>query len=368
MKFIRFILFVVTLFFACGAKAFNIAVVAPKVEKMARFGNELIEGAQIAVDMINENGGLLGDKLNLIAIDDRCEDAFAVSTAQMIALNSSKEDKIDLVVGPFCDNKFEEIANIYEQNKIFRVVPMPLNEKQNSISSKGLIKIGGLMSSQAKVFVDYYQKKLVGKNVAFIYDSSIPKTTETAFETQVLFNSNTFNGLKLFDLASYGEKYDELVDDVLLNAQVVYVLSNADTMAIVIQKIQEENSKTEIFVDAYMATGHIYRELGNFVEGVYFLSYKNIKEEPSFTEKLVELRIKGREPRGLGVYGYAAVNLWAQMVGDAKSVDFDKIEIQKNKNEYEMPWGKTGFKNGSAINSGEYSLYQIKNGEYTQAD
>ena len=70
----------------------EVTVVAPKVGSMSRFGNELIDGAQIAIDMINENGGLLGDKLNLIAIDDRCEDVFAISTAQMIALNSSKED------------------------------------------------------------------------------------------------------------------------------------------------------------------------------------------------------------------------------------------------------------------------------------
>ena len=83
---------------------------------------------------------------------------------------------------------------------------------------------------------------------------------------------------------------------------------------------------------------------------------------------MVELRIKGKEPKGLGVYGYASVNLWAQMVKDAKSVDFDKLDELKNKKEYEMPWGKTGFENGSAINVGDYSLYQIKNGEYTQAD
>ena len=213
MNFVRFLIFVTVLLFANASKAYNIAVVAPKVEKMARFGNELIDGAQIAVDMINEQGGLLGDKLNLVTIDDRCEDAFAVSTAQMIALNSSKEDKIDLVIGPFCDNMFEEIADIYEQNKIIRIIPMPLNEKQNSISLKGMIKIGGVMSSQAKVFVDYYQKKLIGKNVAFVYDSSIPKTTETAFETQILFNSNSLNGLKLFDVAAYDKKYDEFDDE-----------------------------------------------------------------------------------------------------------------------------------------------------------
>ena len=368
MSFIRFITFVLVLFSAFDTMAINIAVVAPKVEKMGHFGNELIEGAQIAVDMINENGGLLGEKVNLITVDDRCEDAFSVSTAQMIALNSSKEDRVDLVIGPYCDNRFEEISAIYEQNKIIRITPMPLDEKQNSLNVKGLLKIGGLMSNQALAFVEYYQKEMVGKNVALIYDSSIPKTTETAFAIQVLFNTKGLYGLTLFDMQSYEKKYNKLVDDVLINNQAAYVLGNAEPTALIIQNIQEENNNVAIFVDTYMATGHIYKELGNFVEGVYFLAYKNIKDEPSFTEKLVELRIKGREPKGLGVYGYASVNLWAQLVEKNKSFDFDKINEIIDKYEYELPWGNTLFKNGSAVNSGQYSLYQIKNGEYTQAN
>ena len=368
MKFVRFIISVVILLSAQNVEAFNIAVIAPKVGRMERFGNELIEGAQIAVDVINENGGLMGEKLNLIAIDDRCEDAFSISTAQMIALNSSKNDRIDLVVGPYCENKFDEVADIYEKNEIIRIIPMPLNEKQATMQYKGLLKIGGLMSNQAKIFVDYYQRNSIGKNVAFVYDSTIPKTTETAFEIQMLFNRKGLYGLKLFDMASYDKKYDDLVEEIVLNSQIVYILGKDEPTAVVVQKIQEEKADSEIFVDAYMATDHIFRELGNFVEGVYFMAYKNIKDDPYFTEKLVDLRIRGKEPKGLGIYGYAAVNLWMQMVEDAKSVNFLKLDSLKNKNEYELPWGMTKFENGNAINSGNYSLYQIKNGEYTQAD
>ena len=245
---------------------------------------------------------------------------------------------------------------------------MPLNERQNVISFKGLLKIGGLMSNQAKVFVDFYQKNSIGKNVAFVYDSSIPKTTETAFATQMLFNMKGLYGLKLFDMASYDKKYNDLVNEVVVDSQIAYVLGSPEATARIVQKIQEKNSDAEIFVDAYMATGNIYRELGSFIEGVYFLSYKNIKDDPSFTEKLVELRIKGKEPKGLGVYGYASVDLWAQMVRDAKSVDFNKLDGLKDVKSYELPWGVTRFDKGSAVNYGDYSLYQIKNGEYTQAD
>ena len=50
---------------------------------------------------------------------------------------------------------------------------------------------------------------------------------------------------------------------------------------------------------------------------------------------------------------------------EIKGCSFNLLE---NNNEYEMPWGMTRFENGTATKNGEYSLYQIKNGEYTQAD
>ena len=45
-----------------NVEAANIAVVAPKVGDMAKYGNELIDGVQIAVDIFNQNGGILSEK------------------------------------------------------------------------------------------------------------------------------------------------------------------------------------------------------------------------------------------------------------------------------------------------------------------
>ena len=99
MKSIFKLFFGMVALWAVEAKAVNVAVVAPRVGYMAKFGNELAEGAQIAVDIINQNGGINGEKVNLIMVDDRCQDSFAVSAAQMMSVNSSDHDKISLVIG-----------------------------------------------------------------------------------------------------------------------------------------------------------------------------------------------------------------------------------------------------------------------------
>lgn len=363
----RLILVLLLLGSAVNAEAVNIAVVAPKEGPMAKSGHELIDGAQIAVDILNDKGGVAGEKINLIAVDDRCEDSLAVSAAQMMALNSSGDDKIDFVIGPYCKNSFSEISDIYTKAKILRVAPLPLNALQYEYESAGLFKICGLMSEEAKVFFDFYNRNFADKNVAVVYDSWLPETTETAFEVQQQFRANNSgNRIMLFDFAGYGKNYAQMAKEILLNSQAAYVLGDAKRTAKLVQKLQEQKEDTLIFVDEYLATGYFFRELGNFSEGVYVLAMESLKDSPDFTEELVELRLKGKEPRGLGVYGYAAVNLWKQMVENSGSFDFDKLIKVGREKVFELPWGKVSFNNGKPSLSSGHAIYQIRNGEYAQ--
>ena len=97
----------------------NVAVIAPTDGDYKYYSEELINGAKVAVDEINENGGLKGKKVNLVQIDDPCDDTLSLTTAQMIAVNRSEEDKMHLVLGPQCINRTEKIAAVFSGAKIF---------------------------------------------------------------------------------------------------------------------------------------------------------------------------------------------------------------------------------------------------------
>lgn len=79
--------------FCCRTAAADItlAVIAPKAGEYAQSGKELFDGARLAVREINDNGGLNGEKLDMLTIDDRCDDRLAISTAEMLTLLKSKK-------------------------------------------------------------------------------------------------------------------------------------------------------------------------------------------------------------------------------------------------------------------------------------
>ena len=367
LKYMIRLLFKIFVFLSCwtvfSANAANIAVIAPRVGHLAKYGNEMIEGAQIAVDVINEKGGILGEKINLVIIDDRCEDSFAVSAAQMITLNSNKNDKMNLVIGPYCNNSFAEISDIYSRGKVMRIVALPLNESESNFQAKGLLKIGGVVSKQAETFFEFYKNNMVGKNVAMVYDKTLPQTVETALKVQQLFRENGLNNLTLFDFVSY-EDFETMAKEILLNNSIVYMLGSAKNMAVLAQEIQQQKAETIFFIDEYSANEYFYREMGNFAEGIYVISLKNMNDSPNFAEDLVELRFKQKEPKGLGVYGYAAVKMWAETVKNTKSFEFDKLNSVFEGKTFALPWGNVQIKDGKSPLDDGYIIYQIRNGEY----
>ena len=151
---------------AAASADVNVAVIAPKAGEYKSFGDEIISGVRIAVEDINARGGLNGEKINLITVDDQCDDRLAVSTAQMMAVNTSPKDKMSLVIGPYCDNAFDEVAAIYAKANIFQIIPTTISAREATKNHKGLVKMVGYKDRQGKDFYNYYKNNFADKRVA----------------------------------------------------------------------------------------------------------------------------------------------------------------------------------------------------------
>ena len=347
----------------------NIAVIAPKEGEFQRLGSEIIEGVKIGVSEINSNGGLNGEKINLITVDDQCNDRLAISTAQMMALNSSSKDKMNLVIGPYCSNAFQQVADVYAKAGIFQIIPTSISAQTAKGSNyKGLVKLVGFSESQGRDFFNFFKKHFSGLNLAMVYDSEQPDSISVAKIVQSEFVSSSIPGnFLVYNLAEYKNDEDILAQDILDDGgQAAYILGNPQRVAKLARYLKEEKRKFTIFTNRYQSQASYDEILGSLSEGAYVIGLPSLKDNPDFTETLVNLRLRGIEPQGLAVYGYSAVKLWEKLVQKADSFSYAKLSNLINKEKVDLVWGETMFTNGNPNKSISYSIYQIRNGEYTQ--
>lgn len=347
--------------------AVNIAVIAPKSGDYSDAAADLAAGVRTAVSEINAQGGLLGQSINLIEVDDQCDDRFNVSMAQMMAVNSSAEDKMNLVIGPYCSNEFAKVADIYAKARIMQIIAQPLDGEKLAVSRQGLLKLSGQSSGQAEEFFEYYKLKFMNQNVALVYDGSMRFAVETAAAVQKIFADEKLpHRLTAYNFANYGKDYTQMAREILLNNQIVYILGDSKETAKLTREIGDLKNGTAVFTDRYGLRENYANIVDAGQEGLYFMGLENLKDNPQFAETLVRLRLQGQEPRGLGVYGYLSVALWKNLVLKSKTFNYDAVSATAAAGKIGLPWGNVKFEKGNPDKSAPYGVYSFRDGEYTQ--
>ncbi|MDD4557019.1 MAG: ABC transporter substrate-binding protein [Alphaproteobacteria bacterium] len=363
-------IFILLLFsvFICRASFadVNVVVIAPQDGRYEAMGSEIIEGAKIAIDDINNNGGIKGRKLNLITVFDQCDDVLSLSTAQMISISSSKEDKASVVIGPYCSNSFEEISDTFAKAKIFQIIPNSVGTNNYKQNHKGLVKMLGSKERQGSDFFNFYKENMSGKKVALIYDSDDRDIVDIAAVVQGEFRKAELSEMfKPFDVNKY-KSSESLAKSVTKHYDVAYILGNVEEVIDVFKEIKERDSDFIIFTNRYQLTDEYSEKLGSLAEGSYSIGLPSLKDNPSFTEKLVEFRLLGIEPEGLSVYSYSAVKLWQDLVVKADSFSYDALSKLLESDKFQTTWGEVEFKNGSPEDLLNYSIYKVSQGHFEQ--
>ena len=342
----------------------TLAIIAPKAGEFVEAGNELFEGARLAVQEINDNGGVNGEKLDMLTIDDRCDDRLAVSTAEMLSLLKSK--KIGLVVGPYCSNQFDEIAAIYEKSKIFQIVPTTEAYYSGSVDKKGRVLLLSNKAQMSKDFFKFYNQNFAGLKVGFVYDSSVESGYADVAKT--LYDEFRHYGkadlLKFYVLQ--GDDLGDVVDALIYDKrEIVFVLSSAEKVSSIIYSTKSENKNIIFFTSKKSLSDDVLDDLGNKANGLYLFDVLGLEDSLLFTDSLVNLRLLGIEPKGLETYSYVAIKLWGDLVNKVKSFDYQKLSRAANSEELKEKWGEFLIHSGSQ-HQAKYVIEEYRGGDFKQ--
>ena len=83
-------------------------------------GQNQLRGYQLCVKHMNEKGGVLGRKLELVLYDDGSDPATAVRLYEKLIT----QDKVDLVLGPYTTPITDAVADVNEKYKMPMVAPL----------------------------------------------------------------------------------------------------------------------------------------------------------------------------------------------------------------------------------------------------
>ncbi|MBI9107364.1 MAG: ABC transporter substrate-binding protein [Spirochaetales bacterium] len=135
------------------------------------WGNAVKNGAELAVDMINADGGLLGKQLVLKSYDIKLDPQEAINAYNRL----SDSDKATAIVGPPLSGIGLAIGPLAESKKVPVVgsfIDPRVTVKEDGSASPYMFLMQPSSKQYAEILADYTLKKLGLKTVAVFYDQS----------------------------------------------------------------------------------------------------------------------------------------------------------------------------------------------------
>lgn len=142
--------------------SWRIGLQAPITGDLAQLGEGMLEGAQLAAAEINEDGGLLGKDVEIVAIDDKGDPDTGVTAAE-----TAIEEGLDGVVGPYNSGVGLKTLPLFIEDGL---VPIRLTS-DDATNGMG-VTLQPMTYQIAPVAAEAMSKWLKAKSVAIIYDGT----------------------------------------------------------------------------------------------------------------------------------------------------------------------------------------------------
>ena len=286
----------------------------------APLGKASLKGTKLAVDEINQKGGIKKYKLLLQVKNGRSN----LNVLKREAKQFAQENNIQIVMGLNDDDTVLSVApTIAAAKKVFVTSGATLSKIPKKLS-KYLFLVAFGDNAQAAAAAEFIYNKLKIKSVALVYDKSMGYTEALSsyFTAAFVKAGGTISMVESF-------KHNEFGNDIIKSLkskppQLIYLAAGPTEAPLIIKQLRENGIKSIVMGgDSYMADD-IIKASQNHANDIYFTThdYFNYKSNNPAMQAFVKSYQKKYNAMPKNVFaalGYDTVNLIAYALNKAKN-------------------------------------------------
>jgi branched-chain amino acid transport system substrate-binding protein len=316
-----------------------IGIASPLSGNTLNLGEQQEIGAIAAVDQLNKAGGVLGHEIIAISMDDACEPRQAKAVARQLV-----NEGVVFVAGHLCSGCSLAASRIYEEAGILMISPGSTNPTLTDEGGPNIFRVIGRDDQQGTIAGDYLAENHGDANIAIIHDG------EAYGKGLAQFTKNRLNehGIKESIFTGYTKdqkEYQSLVNELVEHRiDVLYAGGYEADIGIIIRQAKKALPHLRLFSGDALNSRDFIMYAGEAGIGTYFTFGPDPRLNPEAEDVVAAIREEyGYEPEGFTLYGYGAVQAWAQAVTQANSLDLEEVINVLKSGTFNTVLGKIGF-------------------------
>ena len=340
----------------------TVGVAGPMTGQYASFGEQLRNGASLALEDINAAGGVLKQQLKLVVGDDACDPKQARSTADRLV-----GQKVPVVFGHFCSSSSIPASEAYAEGNVLQITPASTNPTFTERKLWNVFRTCGRDDQQGALAGKYLADNFKGKKIAILDDKST-YGAGLANETKKALNAL---GVKEALRESYtqGDKdFPALVSRMkAADIDIVFVGGYHTESGLILRQMRDQGMKTLLMAGDALADKQFAAITGQHAGGVLMTFGSDPRNRPAAAEVVKKFKAKGIDPEGYTLYTYAAMQIWAAAVEKTGSTDPKKVAATIRAGKWNTVLGEISYDAKGDITVMDYVMYEWKaDGTYAE--
>lgn len=288
---------------AAAADTIKIALAGPQTGPVAQYGDMQFAGGLMAVEQLNQAGGIKGKQIEAVVYDDACDPKQAVAVANKIV-----NDGIKFVVGHLCSDSTLPSSDVYEDEGVLMVTPASTNPKISERGYQLLFRTIGLDSDQGPTAAKYIASVVKPQTVAVLHDKKqYGEGLATSVEAEL---KKAGVNVVAFEGVTSGDKdFSALIAKLKkLNVDFVYYGGYHPELGLILRQSAEKGFKATFMGPEGVGHKDISAIAGPASEGLLVTLPKRYDLDPANANLVAAFKVKNQDPSGPFVWTtYAAV-------------------------------------------------------------
>jgi branched-chain amino acid transport system substrate-binding protein len=272
--------------------------------RRAELGVDERDGAQLAVDTINEQGGVNGRPIQLVIKDDKGDP----ETARRVDTELAKQGVV-AIIGHATSGQTAAVVDQMNQKQLVLLSPTATSTKFSN-QKDYLFRLPPTTDALGQALARHITSQNI-RQIVGIYDLGNRAYTESMWAAiQTEFEQSGGDASQDFAFASGETDLRTLIDDVVrTNPKAIVFMASAVDTALMAQHLQTQGSSAQLFGGPWPQTSELLEKGGQAVEGMTISSMFHPQNPyPNFQPFAGQFKARyNRAPEFGAAYAYESV-------------------------------------------------------------
>jgi branched-chain amino acid transport system substrate-binding protein len=301
-------------------------------------GAAVVPAAETAVRELNAAGGVLGEQVRIIKVDDYCDGAQAVAAAHKLVAEG-----VDFVLGHICSGAAIPASQVYADAGVPMMTPLATNPLLTEQGLSNVFRICGRDDLQGAMGGGYLAGRWPEGKIAILHDGGT-YGRGLAEEAQKALNAHGVREVLFEQLEPGALDLTDVLDRIqAAGTDAIYYAGYADIGAPVIRDLRARGDDVA-YVTGDTGLSDQFELIGGAGrEGARFTAPPDAQRLPAAAGLAAIISADRQELDARTVLTYGVVQAWAQAVEQAGSLDGGAVSQALHSGTFDTVLGQIGF-------------------------